>query len=65
MPDRIRSPKCLQKSIRYAVVQAGDVNVFLAKPSTEICDHDKLASNRIRRVALLGYKARIRIQVFA
>jgi hypothetical protein len=39
--------------------------VFLVKPSAEIFDHDNLASNRIRRIALLGYKAGIRVYVLA
>ena len=43
----------------------GTRNVFVVQPSTEIGDHHNMASNGTRRVTLLGYKASIRIQVFA
>ena len=31
--------------------------MFLLKPSTEIGDHHNMTSDRVPRVALLGYKA--------
>ncbi|MBC7925370.1 MAG: hypothetical protein H7039_06895 [Bryobacteraceae bacterium] len=63
--DRILPPACLQESIHYVAVQAGDIDAFVAQPSTEIRDHRNMTFNGTRRVALLRYKARIRIQVFA
>ena len=63
--DRIWSPACLQKSIHKVAIKAGDIDMFLLEPSTEIRDHHNLTSNGTQRVSLLGYKARIRIQVFA
>jgi hypothetical protein len=65
MPDRFGPPAALQKSIHYVAIQAGDIDAFVAQPSTEVRDHHNMAFDGTRRVTLLGYKARIRIQVFA
>ena len=65
MPDGFGPPAGLQKSIHYVAVQAGDIDAFVAQPSSEIRDHHNMTSNGTHRVSLLGYKARIRIQVFA
>ena len=65
MSDRIWSPAGLQKSIHKVAIKSGDINVFLVEPSPEIRDHRDMALDGTRSVTLLGYKARIRIQVFA
>ena len=54
----------LQKAIQHIAVQAWHCNAFLLKPSTEIGDHHNLASDRVWRVALLGYHGGVGVQVF-
>ena len=54
-----------KESIHYVAIKAGDIDVFLFEPSTEIRDHHNMTSNGTHRVSLLGYKARICIQVSA
>ena len=39
-------------------------DVFLLKPSTEIGDHHDLVSDRVSRIALLGYSGSVSVKVF-
>ena len=54
----------LQKAIQHIAVQAWRRNAFLMKPLTEIGDHRNLASDRVWRVPLLGYRGGVGVKVF-
>src|SRR5260370_21091499 len=45
----------LQKSIHHVAIQILERDMFALKPSTEIGDHHDLVSDRVSRIALLGY----------
>jgi hypothetical protein len=63
--DSILPLVMLQESIHHLAIQILERDMFLLKPSTEIGDHHDLGSDRVPRIALLGYSDSVRIKVHA
>src|SRR5260370_22123976 len=55
----------LQKSIHQVAIQILERDMFALKPSTEIGDHHDLVSDRVSRIALLGYSGSVSVKVHA
>src|SRR5260370_11475972 len=55
----------LQKSIHHVAIQILERDMFALKPSTEIGDHHDLVSDRVSRIALLGYSGSVSVKVHA
>jgi len=53
----------LQESIHNPAIQILEFKMFLLQPSTEIGDHHDLGSDRVPRIALLGYGGNVRVKV--
>ena len=55
----------LQESIHHLAIQILEQEMFVLKPSTEIGDHHDLRSDRVPRIALLGYSGSVSVKVLA
>src|SRR5260370_15678073 len=55
----------LQKSIHHVAIQILERDMFALKPSSEIGDHLDLVSDRVSRIALLGYSGSVSVKVHA
>src|SRR6266700_342879 len=55
----------LQESIHHLAIQILERDVFVLKPPTEIGDHHNLSSDRVPRIALLGYSGSVSVKVHA
>src|SRR6266571_2827663 len=55
----------LQESIHHLAIQILERDGFVLKPSTEIGDHHDLSSDRVPRIALLGYSGSVSVKVHA
>ena len=55
----------LQESIHRLAIQILERDMFVLKPSTEIGDHHDLSSDRVPRIALLGYRGSVSVKVHA
>ncbi len=55
----------LQESIHYLAIQILERDMFVPKPSTEIGDDHDLNSDRVLRIALLGYSGSVSVKVHA
>ena len=55
----------LQESIHHLAIQILEPDMFVLKPSTEIGDHHDLISDRVPRIALLGYSGSVSVKVHA
>ena len=53
----------LYESIHHLAIQALERDMFVPKPSTEIGDHHNLGSDRVPRIALLGYRGSVSVKV--
>jgi hypothetical protein len=63
--DSILPLVMLQESIHHLAIQTLERDVFVLKPSTEIGDHHDLGSDRVPRIALLGYSGSVSVKVHA
>jgi len=63
--DSILSLVVQQESIHHVAIQILEGDVSVLKPSTEIGDHHDLISDRVPRIALLGYSGSVSVNVHA
>ena len=54
-----------QESIHHVAIQILERDMFVLKPSTEVGDHHNLTSDRVPRIALLGYNRSVSVKVQA